>query len=195
MRESEITIVSNRNKICHFFNHLPNCTSDRLDNCLITSVDDSDLNSASSLIRRSPAVPHSSEGSATISRAANLIKTLPMKTVIQSQLLADYLCKDPHVCNSSVTHSSDDHHQHILHCVFWNSINGKSLWFFRLLKYARIENTHVLNAVWFPLPIPSKKCPLVVDGSVLQEKLFLIYFYIKKVYQFWNFNIIKIQRI
>lgn len=108
---------------------------------------------ASSLIRRSPAVPHSSEGSATISRAANLIKTLPMKTVIQSQLLADYLCKDPHVCNSSVTHSTDDHHQHILHCVFWNLINGKSLWFFRLLKYARIENTHVLNAVRFPLPI------------------------------------------
>lgn len=144
MRESEITIVSNRNKICHFFNHLPNCTPDRLDNCLITAVDDSDLNSASSLIRRSPAVPHSSEGSATISRAANLIKTRPWR---------HYLCKDPHVCNSSVTHSSDDHHQHILHCVFWNSINGKSLWFFRLLKYARIENTHVLNAVWFPLPI------------------------------------------
>lgn len=133
MCESEITIVSNRNKICHFFNHLPNCTSDRLDNCLITAVDDSDLNSASSLIRRSPAVPHSSEGSATISRAANLIKTLPIKTVIQSQLLADYLCKDPHVCNSSVTHSTDDHHQHILHCVFWNSINGKSLWFFQAI--------------------------------------------------------------
>lgn len=125
MCESAITIVRNRNKICHFFNHLPNCTSDRLDNCLITAVDDSDLNSARSLIRRSPAVPHSSEGSATISRAANLIKTLPMKTVIQSQLLADDLCKDPHVCNSSVTHSTDDHHQHILHCVFWNLIKWK----------------------------------------------------------------------
>lgn len=150
MCESAITIVRNRNKICHFFNHLPNCTSDRLDNCLITSVDDSDLNSASSLIRRSPAVPHCSEGSATISRAANLIKTLPIKTVIQSQLLADYLCKDPHVCNSSVTHSTDDHHQHILHCVFWNSINGKSVIFsgyFNTHVYARIENTHVLNAV------------------------------------------------
>lgn len=142
---------------------------------------------ASSLIRRSPAVPHSSEGSATISRAANLIKTLPMKTVIQSQLLADYLCKDPHVCNSSVTHSSDDHHQHILHCVFWNSINGKSLWFFQAIlihMYMQgLKTPMSLMQLDFHFPyIPSKKCPLVVDGSVLQEKLFLIFISILKKY-------------
>lgn len=46
--ESATTVVINRNKICHFFNHLPNCTSDRIDNFLSLLVDDSNLNSASS---------------------------------------------------------------------------------------------------------------------------------------------------